>query len=238
MTLARPPSRPRNDLRQYDDLVDEWWDEGGEFAALHWLADARSGLVPRAGRAGAVLLDVGCGGGLMAPRVHGYRHVGVDLVSSALALAAQGGVQALRADAGWLPLRDSSCDVVVAGEVLEHVEDLERVVAEICRVLTPGGTVVIDTIADTRWARFSLVTVAERLPGGPPRRCHDPALFVDPGRLQRLFARGGVRLRVRGLEPQPLAFARFVVTRRGSVPLRPTRSLAAVYQGVGTKAAA
>jgi 2-polyprenyl-6-hydroxyphenyl methylase / 3-demethylubiquinone-9 3-methyltransferase len=109
-------------------------------------------------------------------------------------------------------------------------------VAECARVLAPRGRVVLDTIAATAWARFSLVTVAERLPGGPPRRCHDPERFVAPERLLRLFERHGVGLRLRGLAVHPLDFVRFVLTRRGRVRMRPVRSLGALYQGIGVKA--
>lgn len=225
----------RNDLRQYDELAGHWWRPDGEFAALHWIARARAALVPAAPPGGGRLLDIGCGGGLLAPHVQGYEHVGVDLVGSALRIARRHGVEPVRADAAALPFADGSFDVVAAGEILEHVEAPERLVAEACRVLAPGGTVVVDTIAATRWAVFSLVTVAERLPGGPPRGCHDPGLFVDPARLRRAFAAGGVDLRLHGLAPHPLRFLWFALSRRGHVPMRRTRSVQALYQGVGRK---
>jgi len=226
----------RNHLGQYDDLADHWWRPDGEFAALHWLAQARTALIPQPVRPDAVLLDVACGGGLMAGRVpSGYRHVGVDRTASALALAAAHGLDVVRADVGALPFVDASADVVVAGEILEHVTDQEGMVAELVRVLRPGGTVVVDTIAATRWARFAFVTVAERLPGGPPRNLHDPALFVDPQRLRELFARQGIALTLNGLRPHPAQFAAFVVRRSGRVRMLPTRSVAGVYQGVGRK---
>ena len=232
--------RPRNDPRQYDDLADEWWRPAGKFAALHWIAEARAALLPPPARDGAPLLDVGCGGGLLAPHLprgnrRRYRHVGVDVTASALAIAAKRGVEPIQGDAAALPFADASFDVVVAGEILEHVADLEAAVAECARVLAPGGTLVVDTIADTARARFSLVTVAEQLPGGPPRRCHDPDLFVDPRRLQELFAAHGVLLRLRGLAAHPLQYLRFLLTRRGRVRMRPVRSLGGLYQGVGVK---
>jgi 2-polyprenyl-6-hydroxyphenyl methylase/3-demethylubiquinone-9 3-methyltransferase len=194
--------------------------------------------VPPPGRPGAELLDIGCGGGLLAPHLPpGYRHVGIDLSAASLAVAAEHGVEGHRGDAADLPFEDERFDVVVAGEVLEHVTDLEAVVAEALRVLRPGGTFVCDTINATRFARLSLVTIAERLPGGPPRACHDPALFVRPERLRKLCARGGVDLHVRGLRPQPLQYIRFLVDRRTVVEMVPTRSLSGVFQGVGRKAA-
>ena len=62
---------PRNDPRQYDELAGEWWRPGGAFAMLHWLAAARAALVPPATGAGAVLVDLGCGAGLLAPHLAG-----------------------------------------------------------------------------------------------------------------------------------------------------------------------
>lgn len=230
------PVRERNDIRQYDDLVDAWWRPEAEFAALHWLAAARGRLVPRPLVAGEVLVDLGCGGGLMAPYACSYRHVGVDLSASASRVAAEHGVVAVRGDAARLPMADGAASVVVAGEVLEHVRDLDAVVAEISRVLRPGGTVVVDTISATRVARVALVAIAERLPGGPPPRIHDPDLFVCPDRLMRLFAQHDVELGVWGIRPSARDYARFLVNRRHPVRMVPTPSVALVYQGIGRKA--
>jgi 2-polyprenyl-6-hydroxyphenyl methylase/3-demethylubiquinone-9 3-methyltransferase len=226
----------RNDPGQYDELVDHWWRPDGEFAALHWLARSRATLLPPAAREGAVLLDVACGGGLLAGHLPpGYRHVGVDLTASALRLAREHGVEVVRGDVTALPFADGCADVVVAGEILEHVRDVGTVVAELARVLRPGGTVVVDTIADTRWARFSLVTVGERLPGGPPRHVHDPALFVSPEWLRAEFARHSIDLDLSGLRFSVKDYLAFLVRRTRPVRMLPTASLAAVYQGVGRK---
>jgi 2-polyprenyl-6-hydroxyphenyl methylase/3-demethylubiquinone-9 3-methyltransferase len=233
---AAPRRRARNDLRQYDDLADQWWDSQGAFCALHWLAEARGRLIPPAPDGGGQLLDVGCGGGLLAPHVHGYHHVGVDLSLTALAVAADHGVEGVQADVAALPFADDSFDVVVAGEILEHVPDLPRTIAEALRVLKPGGTFLCDTINRTWFARLTLVTIGEHIRGGPPPACHDPALFVDPRELQALCAAGNVPLAVHGLGPAPLQFLAFLMRRRPSVDMVRTNSLAAVYQGCGVKA--
>jgi 2-polyprenyl-6-hydroxyphenyl methylase/3-demethylubiquinone-9 3-methyltransferase len=234
--MRRAKNSVRNDPGQYDRLAGEWWKPRGSFAALHWLARSRADLIPAPARRGLTLVDLGCGGGLLATHVDAYRHVGVDLSARSLRHAVRHGVVPLRADAAALPLRDGVADVLVAGELFEHVADLPTVIAEIARVLRPDGVLVFDTINDTLWSRLSLVVVGERVPGGPPPLIHDPALFVRPGRLADLLGRQGFRVRVRGLRPSLRDYVGFLLGRRDSVRMVPTRSLASVYQGVGKKA--
>jgi 2-polyprenyl-6-hydroxyphenyl methylase/3-demethylubiquinone-9 3-methyltransferase len=233
---VQTPVRAPNDLRQYDDLQEQWWRRDGDFAALHWLAAARAELIPPPSSADALLVDIGCGGGLLTQFVDGYRHVGVDRTASALRQARAHGAEPLLADATGIPLPDDCAEVVVAGEILEHVDDLEAAVAEAARVLAPGGVIVFDTINDTLFARLTLVRIAERLPGGPPPRIHDPALFVDDGRLTALLQRHGIdEIRLRGLRPSATDYARFLADRSRSVRMLPTRLRAGVYQGMGRK---
>ena len=210
------PSRARNDPAQYDDLAAQWWDPRGTFAMLHWLARARAALVPPAARPGAVLVDMGCGAGLLAPHVAGlgYRVAGVDLTRSALVQAAAHGEAAVQGDVTALPLADACADVVCAGEILEHVTDLRAAVAEACRVLRPGGVLVIDTIAATFLARLLVITVAERIPSAAPPGLHDPALFVDRQVLLTECARGGIRLRLNGLRPSVWSLLRWLLRRQ------------------------
>ena len=237
------PPMPRNDPRQYDDLAAEWWRPGGPFELLHWLAAARAELIPPAPAPGAVLLDAGCGGGLLAPHVRakGYRHVGVDLRDPGLRQAAGQGMTVVAGDVTALPLATGSADVVAAGEILEHVTDRPAAVAELCRVLRPGGLVVLDTVNDTALSRFVTVTLGERL-GVAPAGLHDPALFVDPRTLTAEFARHGVRLRIRGARPSAAGLIRWLALRRtpNGRPLGrivPSFSAAVLYQGAGRKAA-
>lgn len=203
---------------------------------LYWLARARARLIPPASRDGAVLVDLGCGGGLLAPHIadKGYRHVGVDLIMSGLEQAAAHGVAPVRADVRRLPFADGTADVVSAGELLEHVPDWPAVVAEACRILRPGGWLVLDTLADTAVSRLVAVRLAEAVVPAV-RGIHDPALFVDPRDLRAECARHGVPLDVRGVRPTLPALARWLVTRRNAVPIVPTFTTAILYQGRGRK---
>ncbi|SCF35267.1 methyltransferase domain-containing protein [Micromonospora mirobrigensis] len=244
--VSTPPRvLPPNDPRQYDDLADEWWRPDGAFAMLHWLARARADLVPPAGRPDALLVDLGCGAGLLAPHLtgKGYRHVGVDLTRSALAQAAAHGVRVVNGNATAVPLADGCADVVAAGELLEHVPDWRRVVAEAARLLRPGGLLVLDTLNDTLLSRVVAVHIGERLPT-VPRGIHDPRLFVDAGELVAECARHGIDLRLRGVRPQVRGTLAWLARRArgGAGPVTgadprivPTWSTAVLYQGRGRR---
>jgi 2-polyprenyl-6-hydroxyphenyl methylase/3-demethylubiquinone-9 3-methyltransferase len=229
--------RPRNDPAQYDDLADQWWEPSGGFAMLHWLAASRARHIPPAGSPDALLLDLACGGGLMAPHVArlGYRHVGVDINLLALRAAREHGVVPVRASVLAVPFADECADVVVAGEILEHVEDDVGVLEECARLLRPGGTLVIDAIAATRLANLIAVRIFERIPSGPPPGLHDPALFVDRRRLLAAADRLGLDLRLVGLRPSVRDLVAWRLGRRDAVRMKPLRLTPVLFAGYGTK---
>ncbi|HEV7869921.1 MAG TPA: methyltransferase domain-containing protein [Modestobacter sp.] len=227
----------RNDPAQYDGLADMWWNPAGGFAMLHWLAASRAEHVPPAPRPDAVLVDLACGGGLMAPHVArlGYRHVGLDLGLAGLRVARDHGVTPVRGSVLAVPLADGCADVVLAGEVLEHVEDDVQVIAECARLLKPGGTLVIDAIARTRLADLLAVRIGERLPGGPPPGIHDPALFVDRARLLAAADRAGLDLRLVGIRPSVRDLVAWRRGRRDGVRMRPIPLTSVLFAGYGTR---
>jgi 2-polyprenyl-6-hydroxyphenyl methylase/3-demethylubiquinone-9 3-methyltransferase len=190
-----------NDLAIYDKVADDWW--RGETRWLRVLANlvpARLRFFDRhmADWAGRDVLDLGCGGGFMAEAMarRGARVTGVDPAAKAVA-AARGHAAAeglsIRYETGVgeaLGFADASFDAVVCVDVLEHVADLDRVLAEVTRVLRPGGWFLFDTINRNPLASLVVVTGAERVLGLLPRGTHDPAMFIRPaelrGRLDRL----------------------------------------------------
>ena len=235
--MLRASRLPRNDPAQYDELADQWWQPEGGFAMLHWISASRAEHVPPASRPGAVLVDLACGGGLMAPHVAplGYRHVGVDLGLPGLELAREQGVRPVRGSVLAVPLADGCADVVVAGEILEHVEDDVAVLAECARLLRPGGTLVVDAIAATWLATLIAVRIAERIPGGPPPGLHDPALFVDRRRLLAAADRLGLDLRLVGVRPSARDVVAWSLGRRAIVRMKPLRTTAVLFAGYGRK---
>ena len=97
-------------------------------------------LVAAIGR-GKRVLDLGCrSGALTLHFLEGNSVVGLDVDPAALEKAAALGIEPVQANVEEaLPFEDESFDVVVAGELFEHLQFPDALVAQIRRVLRPGG---------------------------------------------------------------------------------------------------
>jgi ubiquinone/menaquinone biosynthesis C-methylase UbiE len=101
---------------------------------------------------GACVLDLGCGAGpvISELRWHGVDCVGIDYAPDMLDYArtrlrsmSLDEANLLRGDCRHIPFLSASFDVIVCLGVISYVEERDRVLQEICRVLKPGGTLII-----------------------------------------------------------------------------------------------
>ncbi|MEA2255725.1 MAG: hypothetical protein QOG35_1770 [Solirubrobacteraceae bacterium] len=150
---------------------------------------------------GARVLDVGCGtgAGTAAAAARGARATGVVLAEGILVVARRRhpALRFVAGDAEALPFADGDFDAVVAGFVLNHLPDPDRAIAELARVLAPGGRVAVAVWEPpernpllgelTAAVRDAGVDVRGALPPGP-----DPYRFSDPAELERAFAAAGL----------------------------------------------
>jgi 2-polyprenyl-6-hydroxyphenyl methylase / 3-demethylubiquinone-9 3-methyltransferase len=192
----------RNDQSMYRTYAADWWT-----GRHRWLRTMHNLVPPRLkffdevvkGWQGKAVLDLGCGGGFMAEELarRGAKVTGIDPSEPAIAAArAHAETQSLVIDyqvgmGERLPMQDGVLDIVVIVDVLEHVADPAAVLAEIRRVLKPGGLVLFDTINRTKLASFIFVTLGEDLLRIGPRGTHDPAKFITPEELDAMLRQQG-----------------------------------------------
>jgi 2-polyprenyl-6-hydroxyphenyl methylase/3-demethylubiquinone-9 3-methyltransferase len=217
----------------YDQPGDIWWDETAGLSMLRTaLNPARFGYFRsvlterlRIISHGKATLDVGCGGGFLAEEFArlGCQVTGIDpsalSLETARAHAAASGLSIdYRAGVGEaLPFSDQSFEIVYCCDVLEHVVDLDQVIAEIARMLTPGGLFFYDTINRTFVSKVFAVKLAQewRATRFAPPHLHDWEQFIKPTELQALMTR-------HGLEPQEVVGL--------SLRARPIATLRAIWQ--------
>jgi 2-polyprenyl-6-hydroxyphenyl methylase/3-demethylubiquinone-9 3-methyltransferase len=192
------------EVAQFAALAQEWWDPRGHFAPLHRLNPLRLSFVrdlavrqfgrdPRALSpfSGLSLLDVGCGGGLLAEPLarQGFAVLGIDAAGEAIAAASAHAAQknqrpAYRcATAEELEAEGAAFDVVTAMEIVEHVADRELFLRSCAALLKPGGLLFLATIARTLKALALAKFGAEYVLGWVPPGTHDWRKFVSPGAL-------------------------------------------------------
>lgn len=204
------------ELAKFSDLAHRWWDMDGEFRPLHQINPLRldwiNEIAPLSGRR---VLDVGCGGGILADAMarKGADVLGIDLASKALRVAE---LHAIEAQTPNILYREISAedlaaeaagtfDVVTCMEMLEHVPNPSSIVKACSTLVKPGGHVFFSTINRNAKAFLFAVVGAEYVLNMLPRGTHDYAKFIRPSELSQFTrAAGLVQGAMRGLEYNPL----------------------------------
>ena len=197
----------RDEIAKFEELASRWWDPESEFQPLHainplrleWI-DARTPLK------GKTMLDVGCGGGILAESMaaRGARVTGIDMGEAPLSVArlhlkeSGHSVEYLRSTAEQLAQeKPESFDAVTCMELLEHVPDPSAVVGACAQLVKPGGAVFFSTINRNPKSLLLAIVSAEYILKLLPKGTHEYRKFIKPSELSR-YARQ-VSLQVRDL---------------------------------------
>lgn len=203
------------EVAKFDALASRWWDPEGQFKPLHEINPLRIGYIEeRARLQGRDVVDVGCGGGILAEGLasRGARVTGIDMAGAALDVARMHMIECgIRVDYRRTSAEDhareapASADIVTCMELLEHVPDPASLVAACARIARPGGDVFFSTINRTPKAYAFAIVGAEYVLRLLPRGTHDYARFIRPSELGAWLRAAGLELRdVTGMSYNPL----------------------------------
>jgi|SRR5690554_1015557 len=203
------------ELQKFSELAHRWWDPESEFKPLHEINPLRLDWIDaKASIAGKKVLDVGCGGGILAESMaaRGADVTGIDLSEKALGVARlhllESGQQVRYelVSAEDLAARDpGSFDVVTCMEMLEHVPDPASVVSACARLAKPGGHVFFSTLNRNPKSYLFAIIGAEYVLRLLPRGTHEYARFIKPSELARDCRHAGLDVEeLIGLHYNPL----------------------------------
>ncbi|MDO5626473.1 MAG: bifunctional 2-polyprenyl-6-hydroxyphenol methylase/3-demethylubiquinol 3-O-methyltransferase UbiG [Pseudomonadota bacterium] len=205
------------ELAKFSALAHQWWDTEGEFASLHDINPLRLDWIDQISPLqGTRVLDVGCGGGILADAMarKGAQVLGIDLADKSLKVAQ---LHALEAQTPGITYRHVAAetlaeempghfDTVTCMEMLEHVPDPAAIVRACAALVKPGGWVCFSTLSRNPKSFLLAIVGAEYLMGMVPRGTHEYARFIRPHELAtHCRAAGLTPEHARGLAYNPLS---------------------------------
>lgn len=203
------------ELQKFSELAHRWWDPNSEFRPLHEINPLRlewiNALAPVAGKR---VVDIGCGGGILAEAIakKGATVTGIDLSEKALKVAElhslESGVSVRYelTSAEDLAAREAGqYDIVTCMEMLEHVPDPSAVVKACATLVKPGGQVFFSTLNRNPKSYLFAIIGAEYVLRLLPRGTHDYAKFITPAELSQYSRNAGLQVEgVKGMTYNPL----------------------------------
>ncbi|MEN9476551.1 bifunctional 2-polyprenyl-6-hydroxyphenol methylase/3-demethylubiquinol 3-O-methyltransferase UbiG [Malikia spinosa] len=204
------------ELAKFSELAHHWWDPESEFRPLHQINPLRlDWIAKQALLAGQQVLDVGCGGGILAEAMarQGAEVLGIDLATKSLKVAQLHALESGLSNISYREVavealaleRPASFDVVTCMEMLEHVPDPASVVKACAELVKPGGWVFFSTLNRNPKSFLFAIVGAEYVLKLLPRGTHEFAKFIKPSELASYCRAAGLDLQgTRGMEYNPL----------------------------------
>ncbi len=181
------------EIRKFEALAARWWDPDSEFKPLHEINPLRMGYISRTvNPAGKKVLDIGCGGGILAEAMahHGADVTAIDMADASLSVARLHQLESkLEIDyqkssaEQYAQDHREEFDIVTCLEMLEHVPEPAKVIQACHDLVKPGGTVFFSTINRNPKSYLFAIVGAEYILNLLPRGTHDYARFIKPSEL-------------------------------------------------------
>jgi len=199
----------KREIEQFSLLSNQWWNKSGPFSALHKMSNARIEFIKTNAiriidhlqdesnyLCGIKCLDIGCGGGILSERLTrlGAKVTGIDVSDNAIKIATEHAIKSrLEIDYKCISTGEllksnkkkfvNSFDIVIASEVIEHVNNRNIFLSDISNLCRPGGLIIFTTINKSFMGTFLAKFLAEDIMKILPHDTHDPEKFISPEQL-------------------------------------------------------
>jgi len=205
------------EIDKFSELASRWWDPEGEFKPLHLINPLRLDFINQHsnGLFNKKVVDIGCGGGILAESMAkaGAEVVGLDMASASLEIAKLHGLESginveyhcVTAES-FADSHEGQFDVVTCMEMLEHVPDPASVVRACAKLVKPGGHVFFSTLNRNIKSYLMGIVGAEYLLKLVPKGTHDHSRFIKPSELMQMTDEAGLLPRdMTGLHMDPVS---------------------------------
>ncbi len=196
------------EIEQFNKIADDWWDESSSFKLLHKLNPVRlSYIKDRICKHFKIqkntqkplkklrIADIGCGGGLITEELSrlGARATGIDAGANNIKIAkAHAKSSGLNIDyitdtAEGLVEKKEKFDVIIALEIVEHVNNPELLISSCCNLLKKNGILILSTMNRTSKSFMFGVLGAEYIFNWMPAGTHDWNKFLKPSEIAEML---------------------------------------------------
>ncbi len=214
---AAPHNTDPTEIAKFEALASRWWDAQSEFKPLHDINPLRLNYIEQrcGGLDGKTVIDVGCGGGILAESMvtKGATVTGIDMGEAPLKVAELHGLESgISVDYQQITAEQMAeqhparFDVITCMEMLEHVPDPASVINACAQLVKPGGAVFFSTINRNAKAYALAIVGAEYLLRMLPKGTHDYAKFIRPSEMENWVRHAGLKMRnLTGMTYNPLS---------------------------------
>ena len=192
----------------YKSQADIWWKPDTVLHLLKssvnpWRVGYSESIIKKLGinPQGKTALEVGSGGGILTEEIckMGFTTTGIDPANESVVTASNHAkvsglnIKYEQGSGENLPYADGSFDCVFCCDVLEHVQDLPKVIAEISRVIKPGGVFFYDTLNRTFICKLVAIKIWQEWKRWAfmPANLHVWEMFIKPQEIKNLLQKNG-----------------------------------------------
>tara|TARA_Y100000741_G_C18200885_1_gene537528 strand:+ start:66 stop:800 length:735 start_codon:yes stop_codon:yes gene_type:complete len=193
-----------SEFKHFTNLANHWWDPNGKFKILHDLTPIRIKYIADTFKSinnvkkrnkvfqNINILDLGCGGGLVSEPLArlGANVTGIDFVKKNIEVAklhakiSKLNINYVHKNIKALKI-NKKFDIILVLEVLEHLDNWEKLILDIKGNLNKNGILIISTINRNIYSKIFAIYFAENILSWVPKNTHNYKKLIKPEELKK-----------------------------------------------------